>query len=425
MRNLFDQYTLPENQLTHALVSTLGHDRKLLASFLKWLNLPEIPPISELSICEQQVPGTAEIDLEEDDSRGLPDAFIFNDDGWGVLFECKVQSRVSTQQIRRHRKTAVRHGFAQPHIVIIAVDNQRRSYSKDVLALTWKDIYKWFSNKTSGSFWAGELVRYMQVFEQRMIAREYHTRGTITVFDGLKFDSEDPYNYREGKRLIRLLGDQLQCREDLKEIGVDTKGERRHAITGRGADLVWDFLPLTVARDSGSFTTHPHLTFAFHRLHAIAAITVPNGIRGGFRTKLKRVGEGGFMHLLAAIEERTRPIVVQSPKAKPTLYLSQRRYKSQRSIGLEDARIEADLRTATKSRGIAVKSQPEWLQSVYNILLQKRSNMQLGLEVRLSYSCPIVRSASAADLFAQGWVALSPLLAFVLDGELPDQSVEA
>jgi hypothetical protein len=64
----------------------------------------------------------------------------------------------------------------------------------------------------------------MQTFEQKMVAQDYEIRGTITVFDGLKFDDQSPYTYREAKRLIRLLGDSLQARKDLQNLGVDPGG---------------------------------------------------------------------------------------------------------------------------------------------------------------------------------------------------------
>lgn len=35
MRNLFDQYSQPENRLTHALMTALHEDRGLLALFLR------------------------------------------------------------------------------------------------------------------------------------------------------------------------------------------------------------------------------------------------------------------------------------------------------------------------------------------------------------------------------------------------------
>ena len=37
MRNIFDQYSQPENKLTHSLASCLYEDKRLLNSFLKRL----------------------------------------------------------------------------------------------------------------------------------------------------------------------------------------------------------------------------------------------------------------------------------------------------------------------------------------------------------------------------------------------------
>lgn len=159
----------------------------------------------------------------------------------------------------------------------------------------------------------------MRTFERKMLAKDYQIRGTITVFDGLRFDDDNPYTYREGKRLIRLLGDLLQDRRDLHRIGIDPKGKRRAAITGRGADGVWDLLPLTVARDAKQFTSFPHLTISINRKQAKAAVTVPNGVKGGFRSKLSAFELDGFVGLLAQIEKRLRPVVKRSKGAKPGL----------------------------------------------------------------------------------------------------------
>ena len=122
MRNVFDQYDQPENKLTHALVMTLNQERVLLRPFLRWLRLKGVPPVRTLILSEQQVPGSLQGDLDEVDATGLPDACVFDVDGWAVLFGCKVQARVDAGQIRRHRETANRHGFESPHVVVIAVD---------------------------------------------------------------------------------------------------------------------------------------------------------------------------------------------------------------------------------------------------------------------------------------------------------------
>ena len=187
MRNVFDQYEQPENKLTHALFTTLDRERSYLRPFLRYLGVPDIPALKSLQITEQQVPGIQEVDAEELDAkelekRGLPDGCVFTDEGWAVLFESKVQAHVSVKQLRRHRKTAIRNGFESPHLVVIAVDEAPKNVPEGTLTITWKDVYRWF-NKRSHEPWARELIRYMQSFERKMLAKNYEIRGTITVFD--------------------------------------------------------------------------------------------------------------------------------------------------------------------------------------------------------------------------------------------------
>ncbi len=297
-------------------------------------------------------------------------------------------------------------------MVVISVDQIEKTLPADVIAIQWQQIYAWFNAKPSK--WARYLAEYMRVFERKMILDKYQIRGTVTMFDGMRFDKESPYTYREGKRLIRLLGDKLQKRSDLKKIGIDPKGGRRTAITRGGSGGVWDFLPLKVA-SGHEFTKFPHLTLGINRNNAIAAITVPNGVKGGFRSKLKSAGLDGFTDLLTEIEKSYRPIVSKSKKSKPIMYVSQRRYRSMRSVPEIDGDLRADLRTATKGHRSKVKYQPQWAEAIYDLLVNKKSNIQFGIEILFSYECPIVGSQKATDLFAASWIAMSPLLDFTLD----------
>jgi len=77
MRNIFDQYDQPENRLTHALVSCLSEDRKLLKLFLKWILKEKAPKINGIEIVEQQIPLEPTIGESKADQRGLPDAWIY------------------------------------------------------------------------------------------------------------------------------------------------------------------------------------------------------------------------------------------------------------------------------------------------------------------------------------------------------------
>ncbi len=413
MRNLFDQYDQPENKLTHALCCTLDQDRSLIRPFLAWLGIEDIPPAKQLKLVQQQVPGVIQQEAG-DDGAGLPDLCIYTEDGWTVLFEMKVQSKLSVSQLRRHISTAKRYGFESPQLITITVEDVAKKLPRGVTGKQWRQIYAWFDRRRSSSIWPKTLLEYMETFEARAVATDYGIRGTITMFNGLKFDSETPYTYPAAKRLIRLLGDELQGRADLKStLGIDPEGERRAAITNEDWGI-WDFLPLRVARGK-PFTKYPHLTIGLRNSFATASTTVPHGVAGGFRTKLKGLGSDGFLALIQEIEKQLRLISKRSPSSIPLLYATQRRYLSQRSAPDVDGRIDVDLRTCIKSDKSVVKYQPEWAESVYRLLVNKQSNIQFGIEMRFDYECKVVRSEAAVELFADSWKAMKPLLDFVLE----------
>jgi hypothetical protein len=413
LRNIFDQYKQPENRLTHALVSVLDQDRTLLGPFLAWLGVENVPAKQFLKLTQRQLPGVVLDDAETLDRKGISDAAIFDAEGFAVLFECKVQARVSLEQLDRHRSTARRNGYESPWIVVISVEELSSDLPDKTPSKTWREIFSWFNQRTDRSFWANQPVEYMKTFERKMLAADYQIRGTITVFDGLRFSDDNHYSYREAKRLIRLMGDLLQSRKDLHQLGGAPSGTRRTAITGKGTDMVWDFLPLKAARHATNFTAHPHLTMGLSRKHALAALTIPNGVKGGFRSKLKDLGIEGFLELVTAIEANLRPTLKSSIGAKPMIYATQRHYKSQRSNAEVDGRIDADLRTAIRLKGSMVKYQPEWVESIYNFVVNKRSNIQLGFDISFQYQCPLVQSPGVVDLFANKWKAMEPILEFV------------
>lgn len=282
MRNVFDRYSQPENRLTHALACTLEADRSLICPFLKWAGIEAVPAEARLQITQQQVPGVP-VSGEENDGnrRGISDACIFVPDGWAVLIEARVQAGVSIDQVCRHAETARRNGFAQGHILLLSANPLPPGAPERTTWRPWRDAYQWFRQRAGGSSPARTLTQYIALLEARMIAREYGIRGTITMFDGLRFDEENPFTHASARRAIRLLGDELQKLPDLHAIGVDPTGERRPSISWSDEWGVWDFLPLAVARGA-AFTAFPHCTLALRPNLAAAAITIPHAVKGGF-----------------------------------------------------------------------------------------------------------------------------------------------
>ncbi len=415
LRNVFDQYQQPENRLTHALMVTLDRERNLLTPFLKFLGVCNAPTKDRLTLTEQRLPGDANDEASALTETGLPDGAIFDAEGWAVIIESKVQAKLTKNQLVRHIKTTEARGYQNPQLVAITVDEQSSPPLPGCIYITWREIYAWFAKRVDRSEWAGTFVEYMRVFEQQMLWENYQIRGTITMFDGFHFSRETPYTYSEGKRLIKLLRQELIQHPDLHAMGVDPKGKGRGAITGQQQAGVWDYMPLMQAKDFKNFTDLPHLTLSIHRDHAQAAITIPNGVKGGFKKKLQNGGVEAFRELLCEIEGNLRPIVAKSTKSKPWMYALQRHYRSQSAPATEDGSIGADIRTIIKGNGAKVKYQPQWCEAIYELLANKRSNIQFGVVMRFNYDCPIIQSEKATGLFVAAFQGMSPVVDFVLN----------
>lgn len=234
MRNLFDQFKQPENRLTHALMCSLHEDPRLLKRFIRWAT-GESAPAGDLQLIEQSLPGEEEIEeLTEQQRRGLPDGWIFNEEGWALLIESKIECRLGTVQIRAHRHTAQRRGFPQPKILALVTDTPKRAIDPELKIRLWTELYIWLKSEARNSEWARKLHEYMDVLEARLVKEEYLKSGTLTVFTGLPFCTESPYNYPEAKRFLRLAMDELRLRGDLhKTFGIDRNASGRGAITGK------------------------------------------------------------------------------------------------------------------------------------------------------------------------------------------------
>ena len=140
-------------------------------------------------------------------------------------------------------------------------------------------------------------------------------------------------------------------------------------------------------------------------------VTVPNGIRGEFRKRLLAGGFEGFRFLFETILNNLNAALGTVEGAAPWIEVIQRRYPSQRSEPIIDARLQFDLRTGFETCETSVKEQPQWLTAAYDALSQKNSNLQLGVGAIFRYErCPTVQRADILDHVAQTWLACKPLI---------------
>jgi hypothetical protein len=187
LRNIFDQYSQPENRVTHALMTALNEDRNLLGRFLRELVTVKPPTDPRgLSVLEQQYPGEEEPSEDELERRGVPDGWISDNEGWCVLIESKVIAKLTADQIHRHRRTAERRGFKR--ITVVAITPRKpAALPPQTVLLEWRTIYAWLCRHSRSSIWAARAADYLEVAEAKLIETEQFVEGTLTQFSGFPF----------------------------------------------------------------------------------------------------------------------------------------------------------------------------------------------------------------------------------------------
>ncbi len=228
MRNIFDQYSQPENRLSHALAVCLNEDRDLLKRFVARVCGRESPPSRRLFVIEQSLPGE-EIASEDDaERRGLPDIVIHDGATWCLLIESKIQARLTADQLDRHVRTIQRRDFTS--ISSLALTKSDAEVPRWTHSLLWRELYEWLG-EANESPWARRLRDYLRVAEVRLAREGYLTEGTLTMFDGFKF-ADGAYSYGEAKRLLKLAMDELRKHRALLKLGIVPGGKGRGAISG-------------------------------------------------------------------------------------------------------------------------------------------------------------------------------------------------
>lgn len=410
VRNVFDQYSQPENRLTHALMTALNEDRWLLSRFIDELVKTQSPIRStKLSVLEQKYPGEIEHSEADLQKRGIPDGWLYDEDaGWCIVIESKVLDQLTSDQIQRHVNTAKQRGFL--HITAVAIVPQPPAWRRaGLVLLKWSEVYAWMRRHDRKSVWAGRAADYLEIAEAKLVETEHDFNGTLTMFAGFPFSETHPFTYLEGKRVLKLALSELRKSKNLKKRLSMNPAHPGHGAISRG-DGIWDFLSVAPEGDD-KFTKHPHLTLGIGSKVIEAAVTVPHEVNKHMRRNLRELGEHGFRELVASVLCNLKPLLGRCPGATPTFKGVQRRYPHIHSTPYNDAELSFDLRTAVGSEG-GPKLQPRWLTAGYSSFVNKEgSNYQIQLAVRFEYDrCPELQEGNATELIEEAWLGCKPLL---------------
>ena len=415
MRNIFDQYSQPENKLTHALMVSLDSDRWLLNSFVRWVTGKNMGK-QKLVILEQSLPGDeGDLSEEEIQRRGLPDGCITDGDSWGLLIESKFAARPSADQLRRHLWTARKRGIEDVSLLLITVHAAPSRLPDKVIVRQWCKVYEWLCKQAASSLWARRCLEYMQVAETKGAEEDYLQEGRLTVFSGIPFGCDEPYSYGQAKRLLKLLREELCLDKRLsKQLGADLIAPGRPAITGRERSNVWDFIPITHAHRAKNHTQYLHLTLAIREDCVAAYVTVPNGIKPRFRSKLLGSNPGEFESLIQTVTTNMVKSLKGVEGFVTEVIVVQRHFRSQRSPGVVDCELRFDGRTAlpktSRYRG-RVKSQPQWVKAAHDALAHRQSNLEFRVGCLFPYdTCPTTCDKTIVRAISDVWLACAPIV---------------
>lgn len=407
MRNVFDQYSQPENRVTHALACSLANDTDLLSSFLKRFLGIAAPSAKKLRVLEQRLPGMPPIEEEEATRRGLPDMWIHDDDSWCLLVESKIASDLKHGQLERHHRTAIRYGFTKVRVLAIDAMPRKITLPNWCIFREWSEIYEWLNSASLQSFWAREATRFLEIAETSYIEKKYMKEGNLTKFSGIPFHADNPYNYFEAKRVLKLAMSEFRKDRRLQtELNIDLGAPGRKSITGRGMSIVWDFLQFR-----GGGGSAPHLTFAIEQDAVRAQLSIPNKLSAKKRN-LILASYDQFSSLVRQVTTKAESRLGSVSGYTPLFTLSQRHYPTQRSVPIVDGKLEIDMRTGFEDLAAFhdLKYQPQWLPAIYEILSNKQSNMYVGIGASFSYHySPVVNSSSLLGYIVEAWLSTKPI----------------
>ena len=190
--------------------------------------------VGPLEIVEQRLPG--ELERDEDEADGIPDAWVHDRESWCLLIESKVASSLENDQLRRHMRTAERREFTGVNLLAIDVAKPKGTLPSGVRFRRWSEVYEWLVHKAPTSTWARRTAQYLEVAERKFSNEGYLREGTLTTFTGFAFGRNELYAYPEAKRLLRLAMNELRRRKDLVDtLGVDPTARDEARLRDRRA----------------------------------------------------------------------------------------------------------------------------------------------------------------------------------------------
>jgi hypothetical protein len=127
-------------------------------------------------------------------------------------------------------------------------------------------------------------------------------------------------------------------------------------------------------------------------------------------------GKEAFNAMLWDVQRGLQKGLRSMQGASPFVLVFQRHFTTRISRPIVDGIVEFDLRaafplSAVEQRRTGVRYQPQWLGMAYDLMIKKRSNIEMAIGVRFWYDrCDAVKTLKILDYVEAVWLAFAPVV---------------
>jgi hypothetical protein len=393
--NPFNQYDGDENRLTHALAITLERSKAFQTAFINLCGAKR--RLGKDIRVEIQVVMSSDDEIEE---TAIPDLILVDTEQRGLIFEVKVGSSLDPSQLQRHEARAKTRKDIVGNIVWKYVITGRSSDAKIIRKgwqhIEWIKIYEIANRLKVQCEWARDLADYLEIVATQIENKGMNSKVKLTTFTGIPFknvrvkrptDAPNLYEPRQARRHLSDLMDSLE--EDkrlLSELGFAPGKKPKRRVGVEATDSVWDYL--SPMEKDGHHTKTPHFTVEISKEHASAMLTIPNQTKV-LRHFVKKHNSDDFIEAIKIFLRAIGKHNLNKAGCQPCIVTKQRRYRTIREVYAVDGNLTFDLRTfeglPRTGNSPPIRTQPEWTKFCYQLLRDKKSNIQFQIGMQFIY----------------------------------------
>jgi hypothetical protein len=392
LRNIFDQYSQPENHLTNSLLLVFNHNRNLMQTVLKQHGIKLSG--KQVNLLSQVAPRTPS------EASSVPDGYIYTEDyAFCVGIETKIQpNALRRDQLEGH--LAQLAGYDQWHLLVLTPDEEKPQLLKELESsypslhfLSWIDLIKLMTTKGPdgcknpvGKFVFDEFIAFME--------RHYE----MTPFTGFKF--REGYDKDLATHYVKRVS---------KEITPEMQSFYPKLINTR-PKMVAKTYPWESWFPEANVQDGVHLTMSVQPEEVRCFVVLANGCRKEWRRLRDSLESKNELKKLKRVLEK---IYKKAPIGGGTSIRFQQRHFVGRTVGIKDAVTSLNVSMLLGVDGS--KENEIWWNLLKDVAASKNKyNYQLGIGYDLPYSkIPDLGTTKALDLILMCFRSLKPIYELV------------